>query len=84
MSLRVGPKGAPAGRRIPPTGALSLQQVDHTIGQTLFAEHDVQLAGRGDLFENLQFPQPHQCRAAFEQLDHRANPVECLPGEMAR
>ena len=45
-----------------------LQQVDHLVGQALLTQDDVELAGSGDLFEDFQFPQPHQDRVVRQQL----------------
>src|SRR5262245_15906739 len=45
-----------------------LQQIDHAVGQALFAEQNVQLRRGGDLLEHFQFTQAHERRVVLEQL----------------
>jgi hypothetical protein len=67
----VHPRRTPLVRLLVPgvsiDGQRQLQQVDHLVGQALFAwvlfpQHDVELARGSDLFEDFQFPQPHEDR----------------------
>jgi hypothetical protein len=44
------------------------EQVHDPLGQPLLAQHDVQLAAGGDLFQNFQFVQAHERRVALQQL----------------
>ena len=46
----------------------SLQQVYDSVGQSLFAEYDVQVAGGRDTFQDFQFPEPHQSRVVRQHL----------------
>ncbi len=48
------------------------EQVDDPVSQpllarTMFSQHDVESAGGGDSFKDLQFPQPHQNRVVGQQ-----------------
>ena len=53
-------------REVPSSWAVcSLQQVDHAVGQALFAQHDVQLAAGGDLLQDFQLAQPHERRVVL-------------------
>src|SRR5260370_16517670 len=68
----LGSAREPAPRRPglfrPPGHWLTSEQVHNSLGETLLADNDVQLARTGDPFKNFQFAQTHQGRVAFEQL----------------
>src|SRR5260370_23737985 len=68
----LGSAREPAPRRPglfrPPGHWLTSEQVHNSLGETLLAHNDVQLARTGDPFKNFQFAQTHQGRVAFAQL----------------
>ena len=64
---RLGQKKMP-GNEIASGHRFQSEQVHDPLREALLAQHYVQLAIAGDLLQDLQFPEPHQRRVAFQQL----------------
>lgn len=80
---KLGNEKSPLIRLLEP-GAEGLQQVDHSLGKSLFAEDDVQVARRCDLFQDFQFSETHQRRVVGQQLGRTNLTVGARPGCASR